>query len=606
MEENIKKTTKKKKLIIFLVIVLAIFLGVNAYAASMGKNNIFFVIKELFKPTTIEVNNPEDILSDKDITISYKSIEIAEGLKVQINRLTIEEDKATLFMKIDTTGASVLPDYCMVNDMTNGKEIGKTLASEKISIPKTETKFDTQIKLKGMEKNTKLLEIDFRDKKDSSIAVLELDLEQKIINVISSRQKELEKISEVELKSVLENYVRMHIYEDMEVMATQYHTVSDYRNEEKVLIALEYLEDEKRPFPTVEISVVHDVIKEFTGEDIKDNKPLNLSNILVTYDSHNNAYKYIAKKRARKALCLDITDINYSDGVYKVSFIYCYPEEEDYKNDNIENLQKYKGTMNLKINSNYEYAKYCIVDGDKFITEKYGEISNENNNSNNNTISNTTTNTSTNTVYTETSNNTATSVNNTNTVSETNIQPGTELANNIPANVDNYASTMKWKDISLPGLKTKIPEEWNLEVYKNIYWGPEDDGTVAARATGIATGINKETNQIVKSNVEITYYMPEFVDCRTTEEYSSMVASRHGTWFGKTGYGSGYDGLTWGDVTPRNERPIMNTYYCHFEPTDNGNHGVGFIIQVYTDNCENLKVTNILNWIFGDVKMTSF
>ena len=45
----------------------------------------------------------DDILSDKDITISYKSIEIAKGIKMQINRLAVENEKATLFLRIDKT-----------------------------------------------------------------------------------------------------------------------------------------------------------------------------------------------------------------------------------------------------------------------------------------------------------------------------------------------------------------------------------------------------------------------------------------------------------------------------------------------------------------------
>ena len=255
---------------------------------------------------------------------------------------------------------------------------------------------------------------------------------------------------------------------------------------------------------------------------------------------------------------------------------------------------------------------------------------------NTNTVKTNTVNTiSTNTVYTNTVNNTVR--NNTvsaNTISTNTIRTNT-VSNNTISNtfsnvisvpngnantntiiypgaenqkVDNYASTMSWSTLWTPGLETKVPSIWNVQVYKSFYSGEEDTGTVATNVNGWAIGINRDTNEVINSYVEIDYYMPEFVDCTSTEEFATIVANRNGKEFWGGGYGDAYNpGLTWAEINLYDHSTgEMNALFCHFEPLDDGTHGVGYIINVRTDNENNYKVTNILNWIFGDIRTTSF
>ena len=83
-DKKVKVTSKKKKVMIIVAVCLILFLSANVFAATQGYNNIFFIIKSLVSNDT-EVTDRNVILSDRDITISYQPIEVAEGLEIQIN-----------------------------------------------------------------------------------------------------------------------------------------------------------------------------------------------------------------------------------------------------------------------------------------------------------------------------------------------------------------------------------------------------------------------------------------------------------------------------------------------------------------------------------------
>ena len=360
LDEERKKRKGAKRFLSAVASLMIIFLVSNAYAATKGYNNIFFIIRDMFEHQ--EISDKKEILADEDMTISYQAIEIASGLNIQINRLVAKDNEATLYMNIDETNATIIPVYCIVHDITTANL--KLLANQSISIPKFQKRFDEQISLSGMSESTNVLEIEFQSKDFETIAVLNLDLKNKSIDIIqSAAEQELEKISEVELKEYLANFVRIHFYEDNESVVENIHTKQEYRNEEKVIIALEYLANGKE-IKSSKIDDVHKVIKEFTGETIEE--PLKLSNLIIDYDEKTNSYKYQGTVRGRKALCLDVTDLSFVDGIYTAKFTYCYPTDDDYKNNNIENLQRYSATLNLKINSEYSYSKYLIVDADNF------------------------------------------------------------------------------------------------------------------------------------------------------------------------------------------------------------------------------------------------
>ena len=103
MNDAKEKKLKRKKMMSMVATLVVVFLGANVFAATQGYNNIFFIINNLINPTVVTDKN--EILTDRDLTISYQSIEISEGLRVQINRLVGTENGES--DSEDETGKSI-------------------------------------------------------------------------------------------------------------------------------------------------------------------------------------------------------------------------------------------------------------------------------------------------------------------------------------------------------------------------------------------------------------------------------------------------------------------------------------------------------------------
>lgn len=147
-ENNLKPNKNKKQIIVKRVVAIAACIvvalgGGNIYATTHGYDNVFFMIKEWVHPET-SANGKDEILSDRDITISYKSIEIAKGIKMQINRLVMKDDEATLYLGVDQseTDLEITPFTYIVRD-EDGKEICNYMST------KQEIIYTEELKLQG-------------------------------------------------------------------------------------------------------------------------------------------------------------------------------------------------------------------------------------------------------------------------------------------------------------------------------------------------------------------------------------------------------------------------------------------------------------------------
>ena len=122
-KEKKSKNKGPKRFLSAVASVAVVFVAANVYASTQGYQNIFFMIKDLIKEDVV-IEDKEEILSDRDITISYETINVVDGLDVQINRLVIEENKATLYVVFDEQNASDIldrPYSYKVYDVTNGR-----------------------------------------------------------------------------------------------------------------------------------------------------------------------------------------------------------------------------------------------------------------------------------------------------------------------------------------------------------------------------------------------------------------------------------------------------------------------------------------------------
>ena len=89
----------KLGIVIVVGVLLVILLGMQVFASTNGYGNVFFMIKELV--TTGSLQGEKEIFSDKEITLSYKSVDIAEGVKMQVNKLEVKENESTLCLHIN-------------------------------------------------------------------------------------------------------------------------------------------------------------------------------------------------------------------------------------------------------------------------------------------------------------------------------------------------------------------------------------------------------------------------------------------------------------------------------------------------------------------------
>ena len=779
-EKAKEKRYARKKILSAVASLMVIFLGANVYAATMGYNNIFFIIRDFVNEQII--TDKDEILSDRDITISYKSIEIAKGIKMQINRLVVEENTAKLYIKVDkaNTNLNITPFTYVITD-ENGNELSNYASTNNYYVHTEE------IVLNNFRENTEIINLNIKSNNGADLVKLKIDLVNQEIEVIGS-EKELQKISEVELKKYLGAFAFLNFEDSMlnEITATNI----ELENERNILVAREiaaiksmniltndnYGETENEA--VFNTNKIHDVISSFTNLEREDDGLMKLAGVYSDKNIVNGKLKYTYRPNydgKLTGLCLDIKNIIYSQGIYTVTYTYCYPYYDpsgDSYQEGVENLPVYEMTIGLTINEDDEYSKYFVsskmesslVEEGKVETEvsqqlsleeklefylnlrvmneaapenvlnrlnlaSYEEFailsSNPNNRiqnlvkdfvyiktdikysvfeekmlnyctkemlkkdfssfknyneylavrdggatgydvevislvleaqeynnfvyvaeikeieeileenrtikvlfylddgeykissiSNENAMQNTENSTSINdsTIldnknnnikepdYTDKENHSESE--NSGTISEA------PIAYN-PQNVDNYASSMSWSTLYTPGLKTRVPSDWNVEVKKSSYTGPNDNLEVATVVKGLARGINKETNEIINSNVTIKYHMPDMMDYPTNvEDYTNLIADKYVAINGKAGYSSkDSNEIEWMEARKNNnlENPNEVTYYyCHVELTDNGTRSIGYVVEIYTDNINNYKVTNIMNWIFGDITTTSF
>lgn len=373
MEENNQPQKKNKNQIIFKRIaavaacaVIALG-GGNIYATTQGYDNVFFMIKEWIAPSN-DVYGKDDILSDRDITISYKSIEIAQGIKMQINRLVVKDNEATLHLKIDVSGTDldITPFIYVVRD-ENGNKICDYTSTKK------ETIYTELLKLKGLNKNAKKLELEVKQNDDTTLVKFEIDLDNKEIQVIGN-EYELQKVSEEELKKYLSAFALLNYEDDILNAGTVDKDI--LVNVRKMLVARQlskeldldfyiYEDTDNTINNIIDVAKANSLIKSFSNIELEQDGLMKLDNIFFIESTENGDKVYLEMIENQTAfginsLCIDVTNIMYSNGIYTVTFTYCYPTTEDINEDRIEELPIYEMTLGLTLNEEQTYSKYRV------------------------------------------------------------------------------------------------------------------------------------------------------------------------------------------------------------------------------------------------------
>lgn len=122
---------------------------------------------------------------------------------------------------------------------------------------------------------------------------------------------------------------------------------------------------------------------------------------------------------------------------------------------------------------------------------------------------------------------------------------------------------------------------------------------VTTKITGVATGINPDTKEIINSNLTIKIYEPEIIQ----EDISKYMYEDNGAEYSHYTTSSG---LVWYEKDNINDEGYAVPYlYTHIEELTEGYHAV-YKIEFESDIMENYKVINIINWLLGSTQITSY
>lgn len=184
----------RKFITIAASLVIVIFTS-NVYARTQGYENIFFLIKDL---VTKEEKGGEELFSDRDIVISYKSIQIANEIELQINELQVKEKKAKLYLLVkelnDNTDSPL--NYRLYND--EQQEMYNSISSKK----ENEKTYTEVLNLKNYKDSTNIIKMEIYNKSKVLLKTITIDLTKKTIEARTENQI-VKKISQIELNKFL-------------------------------------------------------------------------------------------------------------------------------------------------------------------------------------------------------------------------------------------------------------------------------------------------------------------------------------------------------------------------------------------------------------------
>ena len=562
-----------------------IFGAANVYATSQGYENVFFLIKYLVTGET-HVNDKDNILSDRDITISYEPINICNGLSITVKKLQIKDSEAKLFILTNEKGSvekNVLP---LTFKVFNGKNV-ELCSQESLKDEKNSGAVTDELILKGFKEKDNIINLEIYKANSEKITTIVIDINNKTVQV-QGEQEALQKISEIELKKFLGHVASLSEKLD----------ITD--DEIKADIACRMLSEKNSNIVTeingvnaYPVNEVDNMLESFIGKKItnfKNGKHIKIvSKNGKKYYTYNNAGDYVFGGE-----CINISNISYCNEIYSINYSFYYrgiEPDEDSTYSNFKVISMEKPTLIKKANNSSNDTNSTNQNENNSNTQSTNnsELSNNYNTTNEDISTNTNMDTNT---YTNTNANT-------NTTSNLGLNNEDISSNN---KIDNYASSLNWTEYWAPGIKLQYPSNWKIEEIGGYYRGTRQ-GELSTIISGIAEGIDKETNDTIKTSVEIQIYEPEHTDVENANDYyNKKTSSSIENVDSVAGYTSNKSGNWYLHSHKYNGKETQT--YINF---DEESH-TGRVIKIITNssNKTNWKVVNITNWIFGSIKFTSW
>ena len=361
------KRRKAKIAVVSLCTIVVLLVGLQVYASTNGYGNIFFMIRNLI--TTGNLAGVQEIFSDKDLTLSYKSIDLAEGLKIQANRLEIKDGKSKLYLSVKGQNINLLPlKYEISSKSNNGNETTTTTKTTGNKPESTDSfSYEEILTLDYAVDENKTIILKISDTSDKELKTLEINLQTREITV--KGEKKFEKISEIELKKYLNLFSELNNDSGKENVLL--YIAQSFQDNYK-----EFMKEEDYQYrmdKSTDRAYKNAIIKEFYGENSKfeyvNQKDSSKPKVEVLkgitawkYNQENDSYQPItAGEEYRHGKCLKIEDISFENDIYTVKYIYLLATGIDEDADRLEELPQYETTIKLKRDEDNLYSKYQIV-----------------------------------------------------------------------------------------------------------------------------------------------------------------------------------------------------------------------------------------------------
>lgn len=587
---NKKQSNWKKKVLATAASIVILFGAANVYASTQGYENIFFMIKYLITGEQGTIEGKENILSDRDITISYEPINITKGLSITIKKMQVKDNQAKLFVvtaENDVLDGDIVPLKFKIFNSEDVMLCKQTSARDEQNSGRVED----ELILENYKNEYTILRLEIYNANVEKIATLKINLVEKTVEV-EGEDEALNKISEIELKDFL-SYVAK--------LSTPLGTGRN-KDDYRIATAIQFgTEKDKIKGTTIhngtvlasayKMEEVNEIMETVFNEKVEYLKEVNLFIKKMYKDQDYYVYNEATDENF-KAECINISNISYCNGLYSITYTYYHRGSEPDEDVNMDNYDIYEQNIVISLNENSKYSKFKVISKEEPTIIKKAETSqevadkNQNDTSNGNSNNTNSNNINANNISTGNTNsattNTGNTTNNTNTSNE---------------KIDNYATSMSWTEYWAPGIKFQYPTEFTL-IEEGGYYRGNRQGELSTRISGTAVGVNPDTKERIDSNLEIYVYEPLI----TKEDVNQYIYGSNGLQKASL---KNNRGLVWyydsGEV-----KDLPHVERCtHIEPLSDGYNAI-FHIEFHTDIRDNYKITNIMNWVLGSTKITSY
>lgn len=220
-----------------------------------------------------------------------------------------------------------------------------------------------QLKLKGEAKNEIKNSVNTQKELSSTNTTIKHETkengEDKTNITKNDQQPKLEENKE--LKNFLGYIGDLNTYEDNNY-AKENINKSEFFTNEKIMIASMFTKlERKNDYVTYNLSEIKNAAKEIFNENVDVEAEVKKKDSTIFYDSKVGGYIDGGGDASYSVYLVKIESQSNSNGIYDVTFLYGYVGEGDFTDNTVGDCDCYRTTVKIKVNDNYKYSKYQLV-----------------------------------------------------------------------------------------------------------------------------------------------------------------------------------------------------------------------------------------------------